>query len=676
MSKTLSTSSSTIQQWSDLNIESRFAPIKVDLKDYEYDVTEFDRDERFESIIRQFMIDKEHNPEREDIKRRMRANPGPKMNRLAFPTINGYTTYGNYTTAKFFIDFYNLCKAHGLFEPRLLVNHAAQQAWRSKILKNPDYQCNLNISKDYLNVWHKFLRKLISLAEIDKIKFYSHKNTSPGPPFSFVDGLFYSKDDILYGSSSDMSNMVQIALKKDYTAVKKTYFPFFEDIHFQQVRLSEIGLLNLNESVIKYYLSSVLPTAVIGYRFNNIDKVFNVDKDTKVTTDYLCLTKDRQFSIVGPKKIRVGKLNNKKFTEDVIDKGDFKYKFASQRTREVVNFNWPSQCSATVNSKMVTQFIEESVNGFASVAPHVVASYKRFVDYANGKGSDFLFINGDRSNAETFVTTNYDEFRQLILPELVKLYDFQDTVVILENNPYVVSGLPSGMGRTTELNWYMGTFEAIFTISQMIRVDIRSVLLKYTECVLSNADFFTINEFDIKLFMVTDDIPLIITGPVEKLDLSILNKGKERFMEWEYSSEKMSTFGMTFDKYQIKANDVSVVAKLCYNEHPGFFVKDCFSMDAKMTMLPDDLRSDINELFLKHFGTDLAFYKSAGQAFLGWLSELGIPINAAVDIYSPQGKILYGDLVSKDELLASARIDPSYFEPIFKYYKEITNVPS
>lgn len=88
-------------------------------------------------------------------------------------------------------------------------------------------------------------------------------------------------------------------------------------------------------------------------------------------------------------------------------------------------------------------------------------------------------------------------------------------------------------------------------------------------------------------------------------------------------------------------------------------------------MLEPSLRSDINKLLTKHYNVDEFFYNSAGKAFLGWLSDFGVPISAAVDMYSPAGKIMYGDLVEKDQILESSRVDSVYFEDIFNDYKNL-----
>lgn len=669
-------SDNALKSWADSNRDSRFRDVPVDIKKVTYDVESKKYTHKYANICKLFDIDAKQRPEDGDITRRRRMKPRARVSRLCMPIQGEYSTYGDYRTGNFFVHLFNLCKAHGLFEPKLLVNHAFMHNWSPAIYANDDYLSQFEIPESYCLRWHNFIRKNILEADIDDVKFYAYKETSIGPPFAYANGTFFSINDILYGQAEDMETVMQVALKKDFSVVKKSFFPLFSAIHDEQVYVSQIGLDNYKGSIIDLYLRSILPTAVEGFRMNSIDKVINIKDTEDATLNNEYYTKDRAFNLFLPGSILFGKIDSRKFSKLCADLCGYKYSFGAVRRRGILNMAWPSQASSLVSSKMVMAKLEDSSNGFANTSDVSIDGYREFLRHCYSRGSGkFLFLNGDRSNAETFVTTNYDKFRLLIPPELRKLYDFQDSAFVLGDGTrptYFIEGLPSGSGRTTELNWFAGTYEAIYTLSEILKEPIHTVLDAYLTSVENEQPFFNIGEFTIKLFMPTDDIPLVIYGPTERLDLTCTQDSisSQRKMEWNVNSEAMTTFGMNITKDGLSAAQVSVISKLFYSEHPGFFVKDCFSTHSKLVMLPHDLRRDIDRLLTKFYGIDEVFYQAAGNAFLGWLKDLGIPLSAVVDQYSPMGKIVYGNLVDKDALYDSTRVDTSYIQDIFNWYKK------
>lgn len=670
-----SNSESALRSWADANRESKFRDVPVNFKKVTYDVVSRPYSHKYSKICKLFDIDAKQRPNDGDITRRKRMKPRARVSRLCMPIKGEYSTYGDYRTANFFIHLFNLCKAHGLFEPKLLVNHAFMHNWSPAIYYNEDYVADIEIPDDYALEWHNFIRDNIINADIEDVKFYAYKETSIGPPFAYANGTFFTIDDILYGHAEDMETVMQVALKKDFSVVKKSFFPLFTAIHDEQVYVSQIGLENYTGSIVDLYLRSILPTAVEGFRMNSIDKVINISKEEEANLHTSYYTKDRAFNLFLPGGILFGKINSRLFSQFCADICGYKYSFGAVRRRGILNMSWPSQASSLVSSKMVMAKLEDSNNGFANTSDVSVDGYKAFLSHCYSLGyGKFIFLNGDRSNAETFVTTNYSKFRLLIPPELRNLYDFQDSAFVLGDGTrptYFIEGLPSGSGRTTEINWFAGTYEAIYTISQLLHVSMGEVLREYVKSIRAEQPYFMIGKFVIKLFMPTDDIPLIIYGDVDSLDLTCVKEenASKRKMEWSYNYESMTTFGMNIDKNNLTAAQVSVISKLFYSEHPGFFVKDCFSTHSKLVMLPHELRRDIDRLLTKFYGIDEVFYQSAGNAFLGWLKDLGIPLSAVVDQYSPTGKIVYGNLVNQDTLYDSTRVDTSYIQDVFNWYK-------
>lgn len=657
--------------WSLLNASNLFKAISVPSM-FKYSETA-PYPEKFERVRNAFLLDTEHNPQRLDVVRRHRVRPRPSVNRLAFPVSNKYTTYKQLKTAYFFIELYKVCKSNGFFEPKLLLNHAVFTPWWPSIYYNKSYKFKANVDKSYAQLFHSFIRSLVSRSSLDNIKLYAHKTTTPGPPFKFANGRFYEKEDFVFGYESDIKNNVANAMRKDYTKIKQSYFEYFSDIHHKQKELSVKGIENLSISeILSAYHDSSLPTGVKGYRGNSMDTPVNIDVNTPVNIYTRVYTKDRFFTLFTKDGVMSGLVDNKSVCDFFYSY--FGYFFAATRNREIFNQNYASQFSASVEARMILSGIEDTVNGFASNSDVMLLGYSKFLNECFSRGSGkFLFLNGDRTNAETTITTNYDEFKELIPPEVRDLYSFQNLAIMLDDIPYVFEGLPSGMARTTLLNWMVGTYEAIYSLAQILNIKIVELAKAYFESILSDQPFFVIQDFVIKIFMCTDDIPIIIFTK-EDLDDRLqrfVKNSESRMMSWQYSYEKMSTFGMTFTPQELKPNEVSIISKLFYSEHPGFFVKDCFSIYCKLQLIPATLRRDILRLLEKMYATDQSFYDHAARAFLGWLKEFNIPISEAVDVYSPAGKLIYGKFTSKDDILESSRVPFQYIESIFDDYKKI-----
>lgn len=663
--------------WSEYNDNRRFSPIWLDYKKYLKDTVHYKHDERFKQITLEFVQDAKNNPNRPDIQKRNRAKPTATTNRLAFPIYGGYMTYNDSPFIEMLFDLNELLAKYDLFDPRLFIDHSKYTQWWPYIEPNPMYKSSVIIEKDYLRLWHDFLRKESRFVCLEDIAVYGHQQSTSGPPFTDCNGRFYDAMDVYYGVDRDVEARNLAALRKNFTFIKKGFYPLFGKVFEDQYEVARLGgWINYKGSYVQAYLNHVLSTSVPGYRFNSIDKVLNAEKGVRYTKDYVFKSKDRTGSVLVPDGCITGKLDTTTYSADIDRIAKKQYHLAVQRAREIEAVGWVSQVPAAVGAQMMTRWVERSVNGFASTEPHVIDGYNKFLTRCTQfSGGSFCFLNGDRSNAETYVTTNFEEYQKLILPELLGIYKVQCTVVkFRENHVFVVEGLNSGCGRTTELNWYAGTHEAIYTIAKLTNNPIGIVASAYFNSVLEEQPYFELDGYIIKLFMCTDDIPLIIYSyGGKKLDMSVIEKAGDRMMSWEVSDTEMFTFGMHFSQTELKPSAQSIIAKLFYSEHPGFYVSDCYSFYAKMCLLPRDLQTDIYRLISKRFGekTTESHYVAAKHAFYGWLKQFNIPISEAVDIYSPSGKIIFGEYIKEDELFESSRVDPMYLEDIFNSVRNI-----
>lgn len=648
------------------NATNMFRRYNIDKREYLREEGVHRTDQRFTDLEIAAQVDARANADRPDVKRHYNLAPGISNNRLGPITLNGYSLYNSNSVFEFFKDAYLSFKSIGYAESRLLVNHAFNCPHSQIIYPRPDYKSELGITDDRAQIFNSFLRLLVDKTSIDDFDLRANSATSPGPPYTMREIGFYMNEDIYYGNLEDIQSNFIEALKKDYYVVKSSWFPEIERIYFDQW---EFVPENVNiDNFLYYLLNHILICADRGYRFNSIDKVLNPD-DVE-NPNFLGVTKDRKYSYIDKNGYHYGTIDNLSLLKAAIKVTKMLHGMAVNRQRLINRAGWVSNSASMVITKMVTTSIEESCNSFASLRPKVLDGYKEFLRVCAMRGGCFHFINGDRSNAETFVTSNFDEFIRLIPPEWHKLYRAQCTVLMYGPTYYAYQGLPSGIAKTTELNWIMGTYEAINAISKLVRASFVSVAEAYFSSVLNEVPYFEINGYIIKLFMPTDDIPLVIYGPRIDNVVKILGTGTGQ-MEWACDYTEMVTFGMHFSAIELKAAQISPIAKFFYDEHPGFFYKSCFSLIAKYDNADRDVKTLANKLYKKHFNCDINEFRPFAHLYMSWLQSLGIKLEDIFDQYSPSNKIIYSKYVEGDPMNQTQVVPKQYYQGVFDHFKRL-----
>lgn len=649
---------------SPLNAQNAFRRCVIPRKDYLKYEGSSDTDTSFKNIEIAAKIDAEQNPERPDVKRRHGLGPGIAYNRLGPITLNGYTTYADYKVGLFFFDLYQACKFSGIDEPKLLINHAFQQPESQIIYYRDDYKRDLPISSELAAAFHRYLQSLVDKTSVEDISLSAKMTTSPGPPYTIKGKGFFSNDDVMFGVEEDFDDRFVNALRKDYFSVKQSWFDYIEELYYRQIDFKPENVTPSN--FLDYYLNHVLICGDIGYRFNSIDGVINAE-EIKRPQDH-CYSKDRKFMYIEKDQVFWGTINNRKLTDLAIQLTNTPHGLGTNRKRIITRAGYVSNLPSMVISKLVTTSIEDSVNSFASLRPKVLQGYKEFLQHCNRRAGEFHFINGDRSNAESFVTTNFTQFLELIPPHWRSLYKAQTTVLVFGKSYYSFQGLSSGIAKTTELNWIMGTFEALHAIAKLVKEPVVKVAEMYFSSVLLDAPFFEIGDYCVKLFMPTDDIPLVLYGPRIDEVPEILGEGTG-MMEWNCSYDSMITFGMEFTKFALQAASTSPISKFFYDEHPGFFAKSAFSLVAKYDNAPPELKTLLNNVYKKHFNCDINQFRAHANMYQAWLQALGVPLENIFDQYSPTNKIIYSKYVIDDPLNQTQVIDPKHYASVVQHFK-------
>lgn len=664
----------TTEDNSHLNYTSKelgYHPVSLDPKEFIKDTREVKLDERYISLTSK-VSEILSNKEIQWTKRINRPILATVSDKLAFPVSSGWANFNSVRHWRFVREVYEISKDFGLPDSRILSNAAAMHPYGNPIGFDDVYKADIGITEEYAKLFHNLQAHLATQLTIEEVKQTYKKSTFGGQPTWFYDNTIYQSEDVFFQIDSHLLHPAQRAIRKDYGSIKKSFLPYMEKILEKQINFSEVGFEYYQGDVLKLIEDHVLTLVVAGGRFNNPDaaKIIGSLTDRDAPREFKnrivgFFTKDGRFI--------KGELDAEKFCIAYQKALNLLFPVIDTRYRIVNNPGFGPQLPAMTEARMVLQPLEESCNGFASIQDASISGYADFVRETYKENGDFIFLNGDRSNAETFVTTNYQQYEELIIPELRKLYRVQNTVCMVAPYLYTYSGLPSGISRTTMLNWYAGTHEALYTLGKLLNSKYEDIAKEYFNSIKRSQPFFKYKSFLIKLFMPTDDIPLIIYGNLNKLNLKWLDSKevKDRMMKWEYSFESMRTFGMDFSKTEIKAAQANIIGKLFYSEFPGFHANDCFGLSERVKHLPDGLLNPIEKVLYKHYHTTFNYYHDYSKDFLSWLLQFGIPVSEVVDQYSPSGKIIYGKYVNEESFLESSRIPTKFLEPVFNYYRNL-----
>lgn len=589
-----------------------------------------------------------------------KSAPKPCFDRLAFPTPKGYTTFLDPHYYHFMVDLYQQFKAIGLDEPRLLVNHALLYTQIPEFFPNPDFQTSLPDVERYAPFFHAFWRFVRSRANIDEIKILAHKTTSPGFPMETVDKQPVKRADVIYGFR-DSDPLPLKHMRSDYSAIKKGFMKLLPMIFERQRALVTEGIHPGN--ICELSADLILTNNLNGYRFNSIDRPVNVESYSEGKVLY---GKNRSFVSLRADDVVFGTFDVKAYAQWLFSKGYNPSGFAPQRLRPINASTFVTNIPLQLDARLFLQQIEIGPSGFLSDNEDIRVGYQQFLERTGGMRR--LFVTGDRSNSEMFITSNWDSLSKLIPDEHRQLMNVQLTHVKWgPSGPYIVRGCLSGIGWTTGLNVIVGLYEMAHTLAALLSNKIEDVAPLLLDCFALHKPFFEIDGFIVSPFLPTDDMPFVIAGDISRLNVdAMLKHAEERKMSIDTSYDGFVTFGMQVSNDGVCVASISFLSKLFYLENPGYFAKDCFSISQRLRLMHN--RELVDRLLVKHFGFSSDFYDLQGGQFLRDLSRYGISVDEAFNTYSPKDRLLLGVFASTDPIFGGQDVTDDTCKRILRSY--------
>lgn len=587
----------------------------------------------------------------------------PMSNRLGIPTPDGYTTYQQLNFFEFLKEFYNELLNYGIFEPKLLVTHA------NTYPLYPDFypQSNFSIPKGLLldltsckpsfeRLW-KFCRINTS---IDDITIRAKKISSPGAPFQTYDGQNFTRKDVLYGVEADFLDP-DSHLRLDYSKIKLDWIKFRLDEVFDNM-MKMVGVLPSPSNVEFMMNNFVISLNRTGFRFNTIDAP--IINDGESYNGKLLYGKERTYLLWDKDSFETGIFDTKEYAT----KTSFNYpmRFSPQRIRPINATSYITGVIHQIDAQLFIKRLENSKFGFLSEEPKIISSYKSFLTACNS--ADNFFITGDRINAELTITSNFDSFKQLIPSSHLDRFElFMTHIKFTWFGPRLIKGLLSGIGWTTAFNVIVGLYEAMHTISVLTDIPIHEVYDAYVSSFINDEDFVILLPFRFKLFLPTDDIPLVLNGPVKQSNIDkLIKQSKERLMEFDINKSGFVTFGQQVDSSGIMPAPIAQYSKLSYIERPGYLNKDIFSIAARFELIEPEIKDLLDFLLKKWLGSSVSFYQTNATMFLTDLQRLGLNLGDVFNEFSPKDAIIIRKFAGITPFESTEVVDPKFYERVFK----------
>ena len=600
------------------------------------------------------------------IKSRVRQNPmGPTVNRLAFPIVGGYSTFTQRPFYDFTTEFYNELLDEGVVETKLLIKHPLLFPVTVDFYAQPTYHITSDLLRDIdgcLPAITKLWEHNFDVIKLDECNIKAKKTTSPGWPFMTYDGQPYFNKDATYGSKADFADK-KAQLRKNHNPMKMGHVEHTLPQLFDMV-MDNVGKEITPDNAGFLMEKCVLTNNVNGYRLNSLDTVLHEGK----YNNQRVAGKDRFFMQWGKDGFTVGTLNTMKLNEMTAHL--FPSNMSPQRLRPINSSSFITGVIHQVHAKMFLVPIEDSKFVILSSAPQVVGSFEEYLTSVEQRKT--FYVTSDRINAEVAITTNFAEFLRLVPLAHRPMFEmFMTHIKHTPHGPKMVKGLLSGVGWTTGFNVLVGLYEAWHQISVLTEHPIGEVSMAYVNSYINGESFTTIGEFKLKLFLPTDDIPLVINGPIKQQNIDkLIAESKSRMMDVEVNQEGFLTFGHEVNNSGVKKAAKSQYSKLFYHENPGYYWKDVFSTAARFSLVENtDL---IDFLLKKHWGIGMSWYETNATKFLMDLKDLGISLGDVLNSYSPAEQIVISKYAGVDPVNSSQVVDPSYYSYIFDAFKSMS----
>lgn len=665
-----------------LNFRNVFPVLKYDkqISSYEEEVEVHSYNKKFENLDLEMKNFFSQGDGLSYQKKCQRNHSEPTLNRLAFPqSFSEYFTYQDPLIYKFFVSLYSRLSSIGFSEPKLLINFSLS----FPSVFQADFYClegkkNKNLYSRMFSIKDRMMSHLrwrVLNTEAHQIKIKAHKSTSAGPPFVDYLGNPVSRSDFLYGTEIEWGDpsshlrMDQSKLKKDLVEHR------LKGVFESALELCEKPFSF--ENVIKGITSACLNQAVSGRRSNNMDSIINLEPGQPYSGRAL-FGKHRKFLRFEENKIITGKFNTEKFSNDFKDY--FPMAFSPHRIRIILSCSFLASLASQILAQMLMKVLEDSKSGFVSSSNLIKDCYQAFLTNLN-PNDDIMFINADRSNADSYISNNFDDFFMGIPTEIKNLFDyFSHCVYWTKKGPRMLYGLQTGEGLTTFKNTIGGDESGCLILSTLTGIPFDIVYDEICNCRELSKDYVSFEKqgYYFTNFLPTDNNIIVVIkkngffSTEDEAKLKALEE--ENSLNIEISKESTIGFGMELTKTGIFIAQSSLISKLLYDEKPGYGNEHCFGIYSKLLLVDPQIKMVVERTLNEVLGISTSFFDSQASEFLLDLQRLGITVDETLSVYSPSARIIAQVLkekgVSNDPISGENNVPFEHYDFIFNYFKE------
>lgn len=367
-------------------------------------------------------------------------------------------------------------------------------------------------------------------------------------------------------------------------------------------------------------------------------------------------TKDRQYGYevydpTGACRVESGVCDNAKWCAE-FKKRNPTHLFVPNRKRIIYPGPNPSFSAAFIFlCRLLTKSVEDSAVGFPRAAD---ASLRHFEAALAPSWRGRVIVTYDRSNAEQFITDNWDDFIQIVPDWLRTTFDALGVAVLPSTNgPRALLGaLVSGAAPTTFFNMICGMFELTLCVRRITGAPYDDILSNFFECMMKGNPFFSVGGLFFSVTLTTDDtVFYVFSNEHEDSSLQNLVKDKlagyfeERSLKGDVCSET-TCFGLDFTLNSVQVSKTRGLGKLWLSEHRENGDQVALGYMARLSLLPE-FYDDIAACVSDHGFGDVGRYEIGAKNFMSNLQKFGYPVDALYNVHSPVEQIIYGSYLQE-----------------------------
>lgn len=498
----------------------------------------------------------------------------------------------------------------------------------------------------WTNAWASFHE---AGGHLETVRWRLKKRTTWGPPYVDIFDNPYSKHDVCFHADYGRDSPLNLIIRPDYSGLKRPFVYDITNVNSCYQNFSrQIELFEKYGPVTADNLHHYLDARAIGRSASNLRK--NCPDGTlqrgHISPDDNLFTKDRNLVMDnGDFEWLLGKGSSEKFNQYV--RAKYHVRGAANRARRICGFSQEDQFVITLMCDCLLHTVERGASGFLANRPEMKERWFRFIK----RHKHVKVAVGDRSNAETFMTSNPEFMHQLWDPGLADFICGVKGPVILPSASGVRClsyEMASGKATTSFDNILPGNADKAWMYARAVYPhDVRKqaqAVGKIITCLMTGADEVEVAPgIFVCPFLSTDDI---IDGLADDLDQPFDWKIDQKLLDARRLSlevvDEALAYGMVMSSTDVHPSTAAGYKKCFTSEHMGFAFKDGFSTFARIKLTGKE--DVISDLLRKHFGNGCSAmdYEQYVPLYLHMLTDLGVDINEEYNEFSPVETAIFG----------------------------------